>query len=136
MFTLNSGLHQGKLTRRRFTQIMAVPSRSKAIPEELPPVFEKTMDGALQWSVGNSFFLQQVRLHQGMLYCSSLLNRRSGREWIHPSKRSVEFLVQIGKSRESARILTGEEKWGYLDHSSHARDRGWNELESRWCFIG
>jgi len=106
-----------------------VPLMGHATPGQLPPVFEKMGDGTLRWSVGNSLFLQQIRLDQGLFYCSSLLNRHTGREWIHPTKRSTEFLVQIGKSKEQSQILSGQEKWNYQDHFLHARERGWYELE-------
>jgi hypothetical protein len=93
------------------------------------PLFEKSEDGTLHWTVGNSQFLQELCLQQGQFFCSSLMNRHSGHEWIHPTKRSIEFLIQIGNSKEETLTLTGLGKWDYEKHVFRENGQGWSGLE-------
>jgi Melibiase len=93
-----------------------------------PPVFAELGNGTLQWSIGNAVLSQHLLLRQGRFSCASLLNRDTGREWIHPTESSDEFLVQVSQPSGQPVTLTGKEQWQYLNHSIGKPHKGWNEL--------
>jgi len=90
--------------------------------------FKHLTDGALQWTIGNPVFSQQFVFGQGRFSCASLLNRRTGREWIHPTESSDEFLIQIRQPKGQPVTLTGTEQWQYSNHSVDKVRAGWSEL--------
>ena len=57
--------------------------------------FKYIKGDGLQWTFGNKLFCQRLKLENGRFYCTSLLFKRTKREWIHPAVTSDEFLIQL-----------------------------------------
>ncbi|MFN7992459.1 MAG: alpha-galactosidase [Bryobacteraceae bacterium] len=74
-----------------------------------------------EWVVIAGPCRQKLAIRDGKFICLSLLAH--GREWIHPTEPSDEFMVQAGKDAP----LSGLSRWRVSGVESRSLDHGWHE---------
>jgi hypothetical protein len=81
-----------------------------------------------EWTVTAASCAQKLALSGDRYLCTSLHNAASGREWIHPTASSGEFLVEFTDGTKEPVTLTGESGWRFVGHDeTKPRGRGWME---------
>jgi alpha-galactosidase len=86
-----------------------------------------------RWQISNRAIAQAIALDdEGHLRCRSLVDRASRREWMHPSRASDEFLLEVASvgAAGPATTLTGDSGWDLLGAERSAA-KGWKILEVR-----
>lgn len=90
-----------------------------------------------RWLLSNRSICQVVVLDdEGQLRCRSLSDRAGGREWIHPTLPSDEFLVELSGLGAAAEgtgapprvTLVGDSGWRLVD-ATRSTAKGWKLLE-------
>jgi len=80
-----------------------------------------------EWTIGSAGCTQKLSLTDGRYLCVSLRNAASGREWIHPSETSGEFLLRFSAGEHEEVTLTGESGWRFAGLEREELARGWRD---------